>query len=50
MSTDTLYQQLREHLHYLKLTAVAEQLAPALERAELLADSASGRSRHAASR
>jgi len=34
MSTDTLYQQVREHLHYLKLAAVAEQLAPALERAE----------------
>lgn len=34
MSTDTLYQQLRDHLHYLKLPAVAEQLAPALERAE----------------
>jgi DNA replication protein DnaC len=34
MSTDTLYQQLRGHLHYLKLPAIAEQLAPALERAE----------------
>ena len=34
MSTDTLYQQLRGHLHYLKLPAVADQLAPALERAE----------------
>ncbi len=34
MSTDTLYQQLRGHLHYLKLPTVAEQLAPALERAE----------------
>ena len=27
--TDTIYQQLREHLHHLKLTAVADQLAPA---------------------
>jgi DNA replication protein DnaC len=34
VSTDTLYQQLRDHLHYLKLPAIAEQLAPALERAE----------------
>ncbi len=34
MSADTLYQQLRGHLHYLKLAAIAEQLAPALERAE----------------
>ncbi len=34
MSADTLYEQLRGHLHYLKLAAVAEQLAPALERAE----------------
>ena len=34
MSTDTLYQQLRGHLHYLKLAAIAEQLAPALEHAE----------------
>jgi DNA replication protein DnaC len=34
MSTDTLYQQLRGHLHYLKLAAIAEQLAPALETAE----------------
>ncbi len=33
-NTDTLYQQLRGHLHYLKLPAIAEQLAPALERAE----------------
>ncbi len=34
MSADTLYQQLRGHLAYLKLTAAAEQLAPALEAAE----------------
>jgi DNA replication protein DnaC len=34
MSTDTLYQQLRDHVHYLKLAAIAEQLAPALEHAE----------------
>jgi DNA replication protein DnaC len=34
MSTDTLYQQLRGHLHYLKLVAVADALAPALEHAE----------------
>lgn len=34
MSDDTLYQQLRGHLHYLKLTAIAEELAPALQRAE----------------
>jgi DNA replication protein DnaC len=34
MSTDTLYQQLRGHLHYLKLTALADGLAPALEHAE----------------
>jgi len=34
VSTDTLYQQLRGHLHYLKLAAIAEQLAPALESAE----------------
>ena len=34
MSTDTIYQQLRGHLHYLKLTAVADALAPALEHAE----------------
>ena len=32
--TDTIYQQLREHLHHLKLTAIADQLAPALEHAE----------------
>ena len=31
---DTIYQQLREHLAYLKLPAVAEQLAPALEAAD----------------
>jgi hypothetical protein len=34
MSADTVYQQLRGHLAYLKLTAAAEQLAPALEAAE----------------
>ena len=34
MSADTLYQQLRGHLHYLKLPAVADALAPALEAAE----------------
>jgi len=34
MSTDTLYAQLRGHLHYLKLAAVADALAPALEHAE----------------
>ena len=32
--TDHIYQQLREHLAYLKLPAVAEQLAQALEQAE----------------
>ena len=32
--TDHVYQQLREHLAYLKLSAVAEQLARALEQAE----------------
>ena len=32
--TDHVYQQLREHLAYLKLPAVAEQLARALEQAE----------------
>ena len=32
--SDRVYQQLREHLAYLKLAAVAEQLAAALERAE----------------
>src|SRR5215204_2595556 len=31
---DTLYQQLRGHLAYLRLPAIAEQLAPALEQAE----------------
>ncbi|MDQ3609975.1 MAG: ATP-binding protein [Actinomycetota bacterium] len=31
---DTIYQQLREHLHYLGLRAAADQLAPALEAAE----------------
>lgn len=31
---DTLYQQTREHLHYLGLRAVADALAPALEQAE----------------
>jgi DNA replication protein DnaC len=30
----TIYQQLRAHVHDLRLTAVAEQLAPALEIAE----------------
>ena len=34
MSCDTVYQQLREHLHYLGLRAAADQLAPALEHAE----------------
>jgi DNA replication protein DnaC len=34
MSPDTLYEQLRGHLHYLKLAAVAEALAAALEHAE----------------
>jgi DNA replication protein DnaC len=34
MSTDTIYQQLRGHLHYLKLAAIAEQLAAALEHAD----------------
>jgi len=32
--TDHVYQQLREHLAYLKLPAVAERLARALEQAE----------------
>ena len=32
--TDHVYQQLREHLAYLKLPAVAEQLAAALQAAE----------------
>jgi len=31
---DTIYQQLREHLHYLGLRAAADTLAPALEAAE----------------
>src|SRR4051812_50152856 len=31
---ETVYQQLRAHVHDLRLTAVAEQLAPALENAE----------------
>jgi len=34
MAADTLYQQLREQLAYLRLPAVAERLAPALEQAE----------------
>ena len=34
MSADTIYQQLREHLAYLRLPAIAEQLAPALEAAD----------------
>ena len=34
MSADTIYQQLRGHLAYLKLAAVADALAPALEAAE----------------
>ena len=34
MSSDTIYQQLREHLHYLGLRAAADTLAPALENAE----------------
>jgi DNA replication protein DnaC len=34
VSTDTLYEQLRGHLHYLKLAAIADALAPALEHAE----------------
>jgi len=32
--TEHRYQQLRGHLHYLKLAAVADALAPALEHAE----------------
>ena len=32
--TDTLYQQLREHLHTLGLHAAADRLAPALQAAE----------------
>jgi DNA replication protein DnaC len=31
---DSVYQQLRQHLHYLGLRAAADQLAPALETAE----------------
>jgi DNA replication protein DnaC len=34
MGADTIYQQLRGHLAYLKLAAAADQLAPALETAE----------------
>lgn len=34
MSNDSVYQQTREHLHYLGLRAVADTLAPALESAE----------------
>jgi DNA replication protein DnaC len=34
MSADTTYQRLREHLAYLRLPAVAEKLAPALEAAD----------------
>jgi DNA replication protein DnaC len=33
MKEQGVYQQLRSHLAYLRLTAVSEQLAPALERA-----------------
>jgi DNA replication protein DnaC len=32
--SDSIYQQTREHLHYLGLRAIADQLAPALETAE----------------
>ena len=32
--TETIYQQVREHLHTLGMTASAERLAPALEAAE----------------
>ena len=32
--TDTIYQQLREHLHTLGLNAAADRLAPALEAAD----------------
>lgn len=32
--TDTVYQQLRGHVHHLQLTALADRLAPALEQAE----------------
>jgi DNA replication protein DnaC len=34
MGADTIYQQLRSHLAYLKLGAAADALAPALEAAE----------------
>ena len=34
MSSDSVYQQLRGHLAYLKLTAAADALAPSLEAAE----------------
>ena len=34
MSADTIYQQLRSHLAYLRLGAAADALAPALEAAE----------------
>jgi DNA replication protein DnaC len=34
MSAETIYQQLRSHLAYLKLAAAADALAPALETAE----------------
>jgi DNA replication protein DnaC len=34
MGADTIYQQLRGHLAYLKLAAAADQLAPALQAAE----------------
>jgi DNA replication protein DnaC len=34
MSADTTYQQLRGHLAHLRLTAIADRLAPALEAAE----------------
>ena len=34
MSSDTIYQQLRDHLSYLKLAATADALAPALQAAE----------------
>jgi DNA replication protein DnaC len=34
MASDTVYQQTREHLHYLGLRALADQLAPSLEAAE----------------
>jgi DNA replication protein DnaC len=34
MSADTVYQQLRDHLAQLRLTTVADRLAPALEAAE----------------